>query len=1775
MKKIIQYFGLKVSKNSLKHLLIFIFLFSSISYAQVTPVRTIDVIDDVACGKLIEVELGLTGVGNEPTPLEVILVVDVSGSMDGQRIDDATTAASTFVTDFLTDPNRHSDSKIGVVKFNDSASLVQGLTNNINDFSGDFWDYGSYWSWFPLGFNYDNFYPDGATNMEDGIEKAVAAFSSSTDCALTRTIIFLSDGEATVDNSGSNADPSTRAIQEAISAQAIANFYTIGFATNSTATNTLTEMQNSGFYAGANATDLNNIYTTIYNQLSWVAKAPASGVFNKEIIDDGFELVNSSISVTKGSFVINNDGDIEWDIDFIQEGESISLTYQLISNGICGEQTLISSSEINYLDTSCNFIPLNPLPVKWDIDCSDDQIVAICQGDTVGEFSSDIECPDAGETTNHALENYAGYGTNSGSGDSWSNPTNIYADDGQTASLAYQSGDSKYLDATNFDFTSIPNNATINGITVVINRWASSSDGTNGVKDTEVRLLKYGSTVGNDKKKSSVWGTDSSGLVTYGGATDLWGESWNVSDIKDNNFGARLEVDINGSRSAHVDYIKIKVDYSIVTVAGALEWFTVETGGVSIYTGSDFSPIDDAGLNTNIPGTYNYYAGCSNIPGCRKLYQFVVNPLPTPVDASFTICSDETSIDLTAKDVIVLDGEVGTVTWYDGDPTGSGTLINPATAVNLNNITDLFAEVTLDTGSCKASVDITVTVNNTPNAPGFNITQPTCTVSTGSVELTGLPSGTWTINPGNITGNGATYIINNLVANTYNYTVTNANGCTSQATSSIVINSQPATASTPIITSVLQPACNGENGSFTISNYNASYTYTFSPNTGVTNTNGVVTAPDGTYTVTASIGVCVSDPSAEIVILEPVAITASASKDNDVSCFGGNDGTATASAVGGTTDYTYSWNTSPVQNTAIATGLTQGTYTVIVTDANGCEDTAEVTIGQPELLTVSLNGTPSNVTCYGEGNGNISINVSGGTIGNGYSYEWTKDGQYFSSDEDIMGLDIGVYQVVVYDGNECSATLNSPVTITQPDQINVNAGSSKTITCSNDTVVLNGSSNSKNVTYSWTTQNGIIESGANTLTPTVSESGTYTLTITNNETGCSNSDTVVVGKDIAKPNAIILTETTVLTCDTTSIELDGSTSTSNATYIWNTGERTKKITVTEPGNYWLEVSYERNGCAKYAFITIEEDIEKPLVTITGNDELTCTTTSITLDASSSTVQGTASYLWSTGATTATIAVTESGDYDVTVTDSDNGCSTTSGVFTVIQDITEVVATITGGSELNCTTTSITLDASSSTVQGTASYLWSTGATTATIAVTEPGDYNVMVTDSDNGCSTTSGVFIVAQDIIDVVATITGDFSELTCSIGSITLDASSSTVQGDASYVWYNDGELIEGEMNSTLIVSEVGNYTVLVTDADNGCSTLSDAFIVTEDGTLVVATIIGDSELNCTTTSITLDASSSTVQGAATYLWNTGATSATIEVTESGDYSVTVTDSDNGCSTLSELFTVTEDVTPVVALISGSNEINCLGSIVLDASSSTVQGTASYLWNTGATTATIDVTEAGDYSVTVTDSDNGCFTESDLFTVTVVDTGVTVVANICDDLIDINYGETFSIDLNEYLGVEENSNGVWVSVGNETVFGSNFDLIKDNTGRTYEFEYTDENGCVSILAIQTCAVLPCSTDELTISKVVTPNNDSFNDTFELGGLEGCGFNFHVQVFNRWGKMVFESENYLNNWSGVSNTGGSTIGSSTSLSAGTYYYIVRVLDSGFDPVTGYIYLGTR
>src|SRR5690606_40363368 len=84
----------------------------------------------------------------------------------------------------------------------------------------------------------------------------------------------------------------------------------------------------------------------------------------------------------------------------------------------------------------------------------------------------------------------------------------------------------------------------------------------------------------------------------------------------------------------------------------------------------------------------------------------------------------------------------------------------------------------------------------TPSAPVVGtITQPDCTTPTGSVDLSGLPSGSWTINPGGISGSGTTTTLSGLSSGTYNYTVTNSDGCVSSTTANVVINTAPVTRS--------------------------------------------------------------------------------------------------------------------------------------------------------------------------------------------------------------------------------------------------------------------------------------------------------------------------------------------------------------------------------------------------------------------------------------------------------------------------------------------------------------------------------------------------------------------------------------------------------------------------------------------------------------------------------------------------------------------------------------------------------------------------------------------------------------------------------------------------------------------------------------------------------------------------------------------------------------------------------------------------------------------
>ncbi|MEZ4782013.1 MAG: gliding motility-associated C-terminal domain-containing protein [Flavobacteriaceae bacterium] len=196
----------------------------------------------------------------------------------------------------------------------------------------------------------------------------------------------------------------------------------------------------------------------------------------------------------------------------------------------------------------------------------------------------------------------------------------------------------------------------------------------------------------------------------------------------------------------------------------------------------------------------------------------------------------------------------------------------------------------------------------------------------------------------------------------------------------------------------------------------------------------------------------------------------------------------------------------------------------------------------------------------------------------------------------------------------------------------------------------------------------------------------------------------------------------------------------------------------------------------------------------------------------------------------------------------------------------------------------------------------------------------------------------------------------------------------------------------------------------------------------------------------------------------------------------------------------------------------------------------------------------------------------------------VSIESNVEGLSTDLCNGDDIQFDLFTLLNGTYDTGGTWtVSSGNATIDGSIFNPYELELG-TYIFTYVDDlSACpsettVTITLNDDCVVLPCADDftKDNISKAVTANGDGINDYFKIDGLDGCGFRIEVQIFNRWGALIFESKNYEDpsqRWYGTSHR--NSIGGSDKVPTGTYYYIVKIIDSGLKPFAGPIYVGTK
>ncbi|HTB31367.1 MAG TPA: T9SS type A sorting domain-containing protein, partial [Bacteroidia bacterium] len=287
--------------------------------------------------------------------------------------------------------------------------------------------------------------------------------------------------------------------------------------------------------------------------------------------------------------------------------------------------------------------------------------------------------------------------------------------------------------------------------------------------------------------------------------------------------------------------------------------------------------------------------------------------------------------------------------------------------------------------------------------------------------------------------------------------------------------------------------CAGALGSVTIGVKGGTQPYTYTWTLGVSTTSNATALAARNYTVTVKdIHGCSSSVGFTINQVNAIRDSIVKTVTVNVSCFGANNGSATVGVKYGAAPYTYTW-TPNVSSIATANGLSNGTYSVSVTDNNGCSgSTTSVIITQPQLLRDSL-ASSTDVGCYGGNGGSASIGTRGGTAP--YTYLWSNGKTTYS----ISSLTYGTYTVSITDNHGCPNTVTgititqpaSPLTATIPTPICVGGG--------NGTITVNASGGTPGYTYLWS-------NGETNTTMTV-VSATYTVKVSDVH-GCNASSTV-------------------------------------------------------------------------------------------------------------------------------------------------------------------------------------------------------------------------------------------------------------------------------------------------------------------------------------------------------------------------------------------------------------------------------------------------------------------------------------------------------------------------------------------------------------------------------------------------------------------------------------------------------------------------------------------
>lgn len=867
---------------------------------------------------------------------------------------------------------------------------------------------------------------------------------------------------------------------------------------------------------------------------------------------------------------------------------------------------------------------------------------------------------------------------------------------------------------------------------------------------------------------------------------------------------------------------------------------------------------------------------------------------------------------------------------------------------------------------CDSTVNLTLSVTALPTAAISGNTAICPTVST-TLTASGGTAYAWSNS-----ATTAAITVSPTSTTTYTVTVTNATGCTATASSTVTVSSGNTATITP---SASQLTCATTTATLTASN-GSTYNWSNSANTAA-----ITVTAAGTYTVTVT-GANGCTATASTVITSNTAVPpVSISSPTLITCVN------TSTTVTATGASTYSWSNGI--NTASNTIANAGTYLVTGTGTNGCTASANVLISANTTAPSVAITSPTVLTCT---NPTTTFTASGAD-----SYSWV--GGSTSASRTVTAA--GTYTVTGTSAvNGCTASASVAVTAnnTAPSVAVSGAGA---LTCANPSITLTATGGNA---YAWT-------GGSTASTLTVTAAGTYTVTGTNTTNGCTATASAVVTANANVPTLAINAPNTTLTCATTSLNLT-TTATNINTYAWSNSTTASSITVTAPGTYTVTGTNTTNGCTITATVTITQNTTAPSVAVSGAGTLTCSAPSITLSAT-----GANTYAWSNSSSSANTTVTAAGTYIVTGTGS-NGCTASaSGVVTA--NTTAPSVSIGGNAQLTCSTTSLTL-----TATGANTYAWNGGSTNATRTITAAGTYTVTGTGT-NGC-TASATTTITQNTTAPSIAITGG-GTITCATPTLTLNAS-----GANTYVWTG------GSTNASLTVNTAGTYTVTGTGS-NGCTGVGTVTINSSGVVPSLSIINTNPVLTCSTTSITISTLASNVD---IYQWSNNVNTSFTTVTSPGVYTITGTNTSNGCTTTATV-TVTQNTVSPTLSITGNTELNCnINSVTLTAS-----GADNYLWPDASNQTTYTVTAPGTYAIAGQTAANGC-TATLTFTVTQNTTPPTITLTGVADLTCTSQTSVVSASGADTYIWSDNTNGPITAI---------------STAGSYSVTGTGVNGCTSV----------------------------------------------------------------------------------------------------------------